>query len=141
MFSVGACAPSRSGNVSYTFSSKLLYVEIDISSHTMTVTSNSALNPESDNPDLSNSVALERSPHLIMLLHTPKGALSLPLPLPPRLTPPDHRLIVTSATPGRGIFAARPIPAHATLDVCPVLVLSPEDNEHHIRHTQLHHYT
>ncbi len=43
--------------------------------------------------------------------------------------------------PGRGIFAARDIPARTLLDVSPVLVLEPVENEQHIKHTKLAHYS
>lgn len=42
---------------------------------------------------------------------------------------------------GRGVFASRDIPAYTVLDICPVLVLSPEENKQHIEKTSLYHYT
>lgn len=51
-------------------------------------------------------------------------------------------LVIVSNTPkGRGVFAAKDIPARTVLDVCPVLVLGMEENEQHIKHTSLYHYT
>ncbi|KAF2461420.1 hypothetical protein BDY21DRAFT_332042 [Lineolata rhizophorae] len=51
-------------------------------------------------------------------------------------------LVLISNTPkGRGVFAARDIPGSTVLDVCPVLVLSAEENEDHIKKTSLYHYT
>lgn len=42
---------------------------------------------------------------------------------------------------GRGVFAGRDIPAGTQLDVCPVLVLDPKENEEHVRKTDLYNYT
>lgn len=39
------------------------------------------------------------------------------------------------------MFAAAHIPARTVVDVCPVLVLDPCENEQHIQTTVLHHYT
>ncbi|KAF2184353.1 protein methyltransferase [Zopfia rhizophila CBS 207.26] len=51
-------------------------------------------------------------------------------------------LVIVSDTPkGRGVFASRNIPAKTVIDVCPVLVLGVEENENHIKHTSLYHYT
>ncbi|KAI9829015.1 MAG: hypothetical protein M1832_000038 [Thelocarpon impressellum] len=56
---------------------------------------------------------------------------SLPLPRCADL------LLVLNTPKGRGVFAARDIPARTILDVCPVLVLEPDENERHVRHTKL----
>ncbi|CAI6338556.1 unnamed protein product [Periconia digitata] len=51
-------------------------------------------------------------------------------------------LIIKSDTPkGRGVFAAKDIPAKTVIDVCPVLVLGVQENVDHIEHTSLYHYT
>lgn len=42
---------------------------------------------------------------------------------------------------GRGVFASQDIPARSVLEVCPVLVLDPSENENHIKKTELYHYT
>ena len=42
---------------------------------------------------------------------------------------------------GRGVFAGKDIPANVILEVCPVLVLDPTENELHIRRTELYNYT
>jgi hypothetical protein len=42
---------------------------------------------------------------------------------------------------GRGVFASRDIPARTVLEVSPVLVLDPSENEEHIRKTDLYNYT
>ncbi|POS88419.1 hypothetical protein EPUL_000160 [Erysiphe pulchra] len=42
---------------------------------------------------------------------------------------------------GRGVFASEDIPAHSILEVSPVLVLNPYENEEHIRKTNLYNYT
>ncbi|OCL13884.1 SET domain-containing protein [Glonium stellatum] len=58
------------------------------------------------------------------------------------LLPRCADLVIISNTPkGRGVFAAKDIPARTVLDVCPVLVLDIEENEKHIKHTSLYHYT
>ncbi|KAF2809532.1 SET domain-containing protein [Mytilinidion resinicola] len=62
----------------------------------------------------NNSIALHRCADMVILSNTPKG---------------------------RGVFATKDIPARAVIDVCPVLVLGVEENEEHIRHTSLYHYT
>ncbi|KAF2085900.1 protein methyltransferase [Saccharata proteae CBS 121410] len=59
-------------------------------------------------------VALRRCPDLVLVLDTPKG---------------------------RGVFAAQDIPARTVIETCPALVLGIEENEEHIRHTSLYHYT
>lgn len=43
--------------------------------------------------------------------------------------------------PGRGVFAQEPIPAGTVVDICPVLVLDPKENEEHVRKTDLYNYT
>jgi hypothetical protein len=42
---------------------------------------------------------------------------------------------------GRGVFASKSIPARTVLEVSPVLVLDPVENEEHIRKTDLYNYT
>ncbi|KAF1814589.1 SET domain-containing protein [Eremomyces bilateralis CBS 781.70] len=63
---------------------------------------------------LEGEMSLARCPDIYLVLNTPKG---------------------------RGVVARSHIPARTILDVCPVLVLSLEDNEKHIKHTELFHYT
>ncbi|RFU36104.1 hypothetical protein B7463_g167, partial [Scytalidium lignicola] len=50
-------------------------------------------------------------------------------------------LLVMDTPKGRGIFAGKDIPARTVLEVCPVLVLDPVENEKHIRKTNLYNYT
>ncbi|RDW91525.1 hypothetical protein BP5796_02690 [Coleophoma crateriformis] len=50
-------------------------------------------------------------------------------------------LLVMDTPKGRGVFAGRYIPAHTLLEVCPVLVLDPVENEQHVRKTDLYNYT
>ncbi|GAB7365228.1 hypothetical protein MBLNU230_g6314t1 [Neophaeotheca triangularis] len=61
-----------------------------------------------------DTIPLERDAPIALILHTPKG---------------------------RGVFATRPIPASTTIEISPVLVLDPEENERHIARTELYHYT
>jgi hypothetical protein len=42
---------------------------------------------------------------------------------------------------GRGVFAGRNIAAGTIIEVSPVLVLSLQENEEHIRKTDLYNYT
>lgn len=42
---------------------------------------------------------------------------------------------------GRGVFAAKDIPGRTVIEVCPVIVLDPIENEQHIKKTMLFHYT
>lgn len=48
---------------------------------------------------------------------------------------------VDICTVGRGVFAGRDIPAGTVIDVCPVLILDPQENKDHIEKTSLYHYT
>ncbi|KAH8821224.1 hypothetical protein F5884DRAFT_79247 [Xylogone sp. PMI_703] len=50
-------------------------------------------------------------------------------------------LLVMDTPKGRGVFAGRDIPARTVLEVSPVLVLDPIENEEHIRKTNLYNYT
>ncbi|KAK8197674.1 hypothetical protein HDK77DRAFT_24410 [Phyllosticta capitalensis] len=56
---------------------------------------------------------------------------------------PLHRttdLVLALNTPkGRGVVAARDLPAYTVLDVCPVLPLAPGE-ENYLQHTSLHYY-
>ncbi|KAJ8060010.1 hypothetical protein OCU04_011621 [Sclerotinia nivalis] len=70
--------------------------------------------PQKSPQQTTQGIPLSRSSSLTLILNTPKG---------------------------RGIFASQPIPAHSILEVCPVLVLDPAENENHIRKTELYHYT
>ena len=42
---------------------------------------------------------------------------------------------------GRGVFTSSLIPPHTLLETCPVLILPRSQDEAHIRHTELYHYT
>ncbi|PNS19439.1 hypothetical protein CAC42_7283 [Sphaceloma murrayae] len=57
---------------------------------------------------------LTRSPHIGLVLNTPKG---------------------------RGIFATAPLAAGTIIETCPVLVLDPTENTDYIEKTELFHYT
>ncbi|SMR64136.1 unnamed protein product [Zymoseptoria tritici ST99CH_3D1] len=61
-----------------------------------------------------DSISLTRCPHLELRLSTPKG---------------------------RGVFATNSIPRGTLIDICPVLILDPAENDKHIAHTSLYHYT
>lgn len=50
-------------------------------------------------------------------------------------------LLVMETPKGRGVFASKSIPARTILEVSPVLVLDPVENENHVRHTDLYNYT
>ncbi|KAK3050496.1 hypothetical protein LTR09_008408 [Extremus antarcticus] len=63
---------------------------------------------------ITDEVKLERFPHLYVKLDTPKG---------------------------RGVFSTAPICKGTILDICPVLVLPPDEITRHIEHTTLNHYT
>ncbi|KAK8185876.1 hypothetical protein BC567DRAFT_205233 [Phyllosticta citribraziliensis] len=56
---------------------------------------------------------------------------------------PLHRstdlMLVLNTPKGRGVFAARDLPAYTILDVCPVLPLAPGE-EAYTQHTSLHYY-
>ncbi|KAG4029639.1 hypothetical protein MFRU_015g01750 [Monilinia fructicola] len=68
--------------------------------------------PNSPNP--GSGIPLARSTGLTLILNTPKG---------------------------RGVFASQDIPARTILEVSPVLVLDPNENEKYVRKTELYHYT
>ncbi|KAL2073190.1 hypothetical protein VTL71DRAFT_10514 [Oculimacula yallundae] len=69
---------------------------------------------EKAGPDLKNGISLKRAEGLILVMDTPKG---------------------------RGVFASRDIPGRTILEVSPVLVLDPVENEEHVRKTMLYNYT
>jgi len=48
---------------------------------------------------------------------------------------------LTRTFKGRGVFAGRDIPGRTVLEVSPVLVLDPVENENHIKQTDLYNYT
>ncbi|KAK8226467.1 hypothetical protein BKA81DRAFT_171414 [Phyllosticta paracitricarpa] len=56
---------------------------------------------------------------------------------------PLHRstdlMLVLNTPKGRGVFAARDLPARTVLDICPVLPLAPGE-EAFTQHTSLHYY-
>ncbi len=57
---------------------------------------------------------------------------------------PEFRIAskdVLKSFSGRGVFATSDIQAGTTVDMCPVLVFEADENENHIRHTSLYHYT
>ncbi|KAF2142535.1 uncharacterized protein K452DRAFT_286961 [Aplosporella prunicola CBS 121167] len=64
--------------------------------------------------DTKDLVSLRRSADLVLALTTPKG---------------------------RGVFAAQDIPARTVIEISPVLPLGVEENESHVKHTSLYHYT
>ncbi|PVH84429.1 hypothetical protein DL98DRAFT_453211 [Cadophora sp. DSE1049] len=49
--------------------------------------------------------------------------------------------LVMDTPKGRGVFASKDIPGRTILDVSPVLVLDPVENEDHVRKTNLYNYT
>ncbi|OBT96804.1 hypothetical protein VE01_04121 [Pseudogymnoascus verrucosus] len=49
--------------------------------------------------------------------------------------------LVLDTPKGRGVFAGRDIPGGTILEVCPVLILDPQENEEHVRKTDLYNYT
>jgi hypothetical protein len=49
--------------------------------------------------------------------------------------------VLTSLISGRGVFAGKDIPSRTVLEVSPVLVLDPVENEEHIKKTDLYNYT
>ncbi|CZT08749.1 uncharacterized protein RCO7_03444 [Rhynchosporium graminicola] len=63
---------------------------------------------------LRNGIPLERAAGLVLVMDTPKG---------------------------RGVFASRDIPGRTVIEVSPVLVLDPVENEEHVRKTNLYNYT
>ncbi|KAL3427686.1 hypothetical protein PVAG01_01195 [Phlyctema vagabunda] len=69
--------------------------------------------PERQEP-AGQGIALSRNQSMVLVMDTPKG---------------------------RGIFAGQDLAAHTLLDICPVLVLDPVENEKHIRKTDLYNYT
>jgi len=75
-------------------------------------------------------VKLERNTNLSLALHTPKGT---------RIFALDFELLRKFS--GRGIFATSDIQTGTTIDTCPVLVFEADENENHVRHTSLYHYT
>lgn len=77
-------------------------------------------------------VELKRAEGLTLILDTPKGSFSSTYRL---------SLVLKWYFLGRGVFAGRDIPAGTQLDVCPVLVLDPKENEEHVRKTDLYNYT
>jgi hypothetical protein len=42
---------------------------------------------------------------------------------------------------GRGVFAGRDIPGRTVIEISPVLVLDPMENEEHVQKTDLYNYT
>lgn len=48
---------------------------------------------------------------------------------------------LTAVSIGRGVFASKDIPARIVLEVSPVLVLDPTENEEYIKKTMLVNYT
>ncbi|KAI5789027.1 hypothetical protein EDC01DRAFT_123678 [Geopyxis carbonaria] len=49
--------------------------------------------------------------------------------------------LVLDTPKGRGIFARSPLPAGTIIDTAPVILLSDEDFEAHVRHSALWHYS
>ena len=88
-----------------------------------------------------NSVApifLQRAPGLFLVLDTPKGCSCHFY----TYTFSFVAHFMTNYSPlGRGVFASCNIPAKTVVDICPVLVLSVEENEKYVKNTHLVHYT
>ncbi|EKD13842.1 uncharacterized protein L3040_005539 [Drepanopeziza brunnea f. sp. 'multigermtubi'] len=57
------------------------------------------------------------------------------------LTRSEGLILVMDTPKGRGVFASKDIPGRTVLDVSPVLVLDPVENEKHIKNTMLFNYT
>lgn len=110
------------------------------------------------------AIPLARSSGLALLLNTPKGKVSTnnkpddPVKrLPQNITSlqqfnsihlnhpptqfPQPNITNPPIPTGRGVFASQDIPARTVLEVCPVLVLDPSENENYVRKTELYHYT
>jgi hypothetical protein len=90
-------------------------------------------------------IELKRAEGLVLILDTPKGIRPSSTP---RLCFSEVFLdlcIVDSWTngiwTGRGVFANKDIPGKSIIEICPVLVLDPVENEEHIKKTELYHYT
>jgi hypothetical protein len=65
-----------------------------------------------------------------------------PCPVPSTRHVPTSRIFANGGMViGRGVFASKSIPARTVLEVSPVLVLDPVENEEHIRKTDLYNYT
>ena len=49
--------------------------------------------------------------------------------------------LIANTPKGRGVFASALIPAKTVIEICPVLILDPQDANNHISKTMLDHYT
>lgn len=87
---------------------------------------------EEEKEEKAGEVQLVRTEGLALILDTPKGTLT-------RTPPTTHS--ENDREPGRGVFAGRDIPGGTILEVCPVLILDPQENEEHVRKTDLYNYT
>jgi hypothetical protein len=79
-----------------------------------------------------DGIVLKRAEGLVLVMDTPKGTVVLGF---------FFSQYILTALLGRGVFAARDIPAKTVLEVSPVLVLDPVENEEHIKKTELYNYT
>lgn len=87
---------------------------------------------EEEKEEKAGEVSLVRTEGLVLVLDTPKGK-----PYPNPTTPHNENDRGT----GRGVFAGKDIPGGTILEVCPVLILDPQENEEHVRKTDLYNYT
>jgi hypothetical protein len=101
----------------------LKYIKLD---------ANATMSIEEENEEKAGEVQLVRAEGLALVLDTPKGTY----------TPPHHFThSENDREPGRGVFAGRDIPGGTILEICPVLILDPQENEEHVRKTDLYNYT
>jgi hypothetical protein len=70
----------------------------------------------------------------VLILETPKGWTFASLGV--SIENPSLTIL-----PGRGVFASEDVASGSVVEVCPVLIFSPEENEAHIKKTSLYHYT
>lgn len=87
--------------------------------------------------DTQSSIPVVRADGLVLVLNTPKGEhlQNFLLQSPGCLS----QNVLNNL--GRGLYACKDIPAHTVIDIAPVLVLDPVENEHHVKKTQLYNYT
>jgi uncharacterized protein len=90
-------------------------------------------------------IPLRRAEGLVLVMDTPKGCNTsdpayFPLPVQQNLESLFVHITDDSLL-GRGVFAGRDIPASTVLEVSPVLVLDPIENQEHIKKTELYNYT
>lgn len=91
-----------------------------------------SIEEEKEKEERAGEVQLVRTEGLALVLDTPKGT---------RTPNPSTAHSETDKEAGRGVFAGRDIPGGTILEVCPVLILDPQENEEHVRKTDLYNYT